>query len=295
MQNTTNIRARKASKSQKPGSFGYVCRRIRKNKGAMVGIVVILLLVVICFTSPLYMQDYEKIDILNQYARPSWEHPFGCDEVGRDIMARVFYGVRYTLFIGIFSVAISATLGILLGAFSGYIGGKVDNLIMRFLDLFQAFPDLLLAIALSAVFGTGLDKCVLAIGIAGIPGYARLMRANILTVRSQEYIEAAISNNCSQLRIIMRHAIPNAIAPLFVQISMSIASAGITSSSLSFIGLGVKPPTPEWGAMLSSARGFIRQYPHMVLIPGLFIVVTVVSFNLIGDALRDALDPKLKQ
>lgn len=295
MQKTTIQKARKASKSQKPGSFGYVCRRIRKNKGAMVGIVVILLLIVICFTSPMYMQNYEQIDIMNQYAGPSWEHPFGCDEVGRDIMARVFYGVRYTLFIGIFSVAISATLGILLGAFSGYIGGKVDNLIMRFLDLFQAFPDLLLAIALSAVFGTGLDKSVLAIGIAGIPGYARLMRANILTVRSQEYIEAAISNNCSQLRIIMRHAIPNAIAPLFVQISMSIASAGITSSSLSFIGLGVKPPTPEWGAMLSSARGYIRQYPHMVLIPGLFIVITVVSFNLIGDALRDALDPKLKQ
>lgn len=286
---------KKETKSLKPGSLPYIWRSICRNPGAVIGMVVIALLIVICFTCPLYMQDYSMIDMESRYASPSLQHPFGCDELGRDIMSRIFYGVRYTLCIGLASVAVSAAAGILLGAVSGYVGGAVDNAIMRFLDIFQAFPDLLLAIALSAVLGTGLDKCILAIGIAGIPGYARLMRANILSIRGQEFIEAAVTNNCSQMRIILHHAIPNAISPLLVQISLSIASAGLTSSSLSFIGLGVQAPAPEWGAMLSTARGFIRQYPHMVLFPGVFIAITVICFNLIGDALRDALDPKLKK
>lgn len=285
----------KKAQSLKPGSLPYIWRNICKNPGAVAGMVVIGLLIVISITSPLYMPSYSAVDVSNRYALPSFQHLFGCDELGRDIMARVFYGVRYTLFIGLAAVAISASIGILFGAISGYFGGAIDNVIMRFLDIFQAFPELLLAIALSAVLGTGLDKCILAIGIAGIPSYARLMRANILSIRSQEFIEAAITNNCTQVRIILRHAIPNAISPLLVQISLSIASAGLASSSLSFIGLGVQPPEPEWGAMLSTARGFIRQYPHMVLFPGLFIAVTVICFNLIGDALRDALDPKLKK
>ena len=157
-----------------------------------------------------------------------------------------------------------------------------------------AFPQLLLAIAISAVLGTGFDKCIYALGISGIPHFARMMRANILTIRNQEFVEAATSITCSKPRIIIRHVIPNAIAPLIVEISMSIAAAGLSASSLSFIGLGVRPPTPEWGAMLASARNYIRLYPHMIMFPGLFIMLSVLSFNLIGDAIRDALDPKLK-
>jgi len=206
----------------------------------------------------------------------------------------VLYGARYTLSVGILSVLISATIGVAMGAIAGYFGGVADQVVMRLLDVMAAFPQLLLAIAISAVLGTGFDKCIYALGISGIPHFARMMRANILTIRNQEFVEAATSITCSKPRIIIRHVIPNAIAPLIVEISMSIAAAGLSASSLSFIGLGVRPPTPEWGAMLASARNYIRLYPHMIMFPGLFIMLSVLSFNLIGDAIRDALDPKLK-
>lgn len=230
----------------------------------------------------------------NRFTLPSMEHLLGCDEVGRDILSRILYGAKYTLSIGILSVAVSCILGVILGAVAGYFGGVADTLIMRFLDVFQAFPNILLAIAISAVLGTGFDKVIYAIGISGIPNFARMMRANILTVRNSEFIEAATSINCSTARIIIRHVIPNAISPLIVQVAMGIASAALAASGLSFLGFGVQAPTPEWGAMLASARGYMRDYPHMVIIPGLFIMLTVLSFNLVGDAIRDALDPKLR-
>lgn len=282
-------------KNLKPGSIPYVWNHIKKNKGAMAGVIIIALMVVLSLLSTYIIPyDMNEMDMANQFATPSLAHPFGCDELGRDILVRVLYGARYTLSIGILSVAISASIGIVLGAIAGYFGGIVDSIIMRVLDIFQAFPQLLLAILFSAVFGVGLDKAVLALGVAGIPGYARLIRANILTIRGMEYIEAASSINCSKARIIAKHVIPNAISPLIVQISMSIASAGLSAASLSFLGLGVQPPTPEWGAMLANARQYIRNYPHMVTIPGCFIAASVLCFNLIGDAIRDALDPKLR-
>ena len=165
---------------------------------------------------------------------------------------------------------------------------------MRFLDVFQAFPTLVLAMAFCAVFGTGVDKCILALGITGIPGFARLMRANILRIRTMEYIEAAATINCPTWKVIASHIIPNAVSPIIVEIAMSISRNGLASSSLSFLGLGVQPPKPEWGAMLAASRSYIRDYPHMVIIPGIFIVITVLSFNLLGDAFRDALDPNFK-
>ena len=279
----------------KPGSLRYIWKRISRNPGAMIGLCAIVLILALSLLSPyIFKYDYSKIRMSSRYETPSWEHPFGCDELGRDIMSRVFFGARYTMSIGLFSVLISASFGIVFGAIAGYFGGRTDAVIMRLLDVFSAFPRLLLAIALSAVLGVGLDKCIIAIGIAGIPHYARMMRANILSIRGQEYVEAATSINCSTTRIIARHVVPNAISPLIVQISMSIAGAGLLASSLSFIGLGVQPPKPEWGAMLASARNHIRDFPHMVIIPGVFIMITVLSFNLIGDSLRDALDPKLK-
>jgi ABC-type dipeptide/oligopeptide/nickel transport system permease subunit len=279
----------------KPGSLRYIWKKISHNAGAMTGIIAMVVIIAASFLSPYILKHhYSDFDIANQYAKPSLDHLLGCDELGRDILARVLYGARYTLSIGFLSVFISAGFGIVLGSIAGFFENIADSIIMRFLDVFQAFPQMLLAITLSAVLGAGLDKCILALGISGIPNFARMTRANILTIRNLEYIEAASSINCSQIRIIRRHVLPNAISPLIVQISMSIASAGLAASSLSFIGLGVRPPNPEWGAMLASARNHIRDYPHMVIIPGIFIMITVLSFNLIGDAIRDALDPKLK-
>ncbi|MGN0293053.1 MAG: ABC transporter permease [Lachnospiraceae bacterium] len=284
-----------AVRSVKPGSFAYIWRRIRKNPGAMLGLIFVISLFAVSFISPYICRyDYQEIIMKNRFALPSLEHLLGCDEVGRDILSRIFYGAKYTLSIGILSTIVSCVFGVILGAIAGYFGGIVDTLIMRALDVFQAFPNILLAIAISAVLGRGFDKVIYAIGISGIPNFARMMRANILTVRNSEFIEAATSINCSTLRIIIHHVIPNAISPLIVQVAMSIASSALAASGLSFLGFGVQAPTPEWGAMLASARGYMRDYPHMVIIPGLFIMLTVLSFNLVGDAIRDALDPKLR-
>ena len=277
------------------GSALYVWQKIIENPLACCSVIVLAVLIILSIISPFLLKyDYSSIDMTCKYMTPNAKHLFGCDELGRDILARILFGARYTLSVGFLSVFISATLGIALGAIAGYFGGVADQVVMRFLDIMAAFPQLLLAIAISAVLGTGFDKCIYALGVSGIPHFARMMRANILTIRGQEFVEAATSINCSKLRIIVKHVIPNAIAPLIVEVSMSIAGAGLAASSLSFIGLGVQPPAPEWGAMLASARNYIRLYPHMIMFPGIFIMLSVLSFNLIGDSIRDALDPKLK-
>lgn len=283
------------TKANKPGSLAYVCKKIRKNPGALIGFVVVCSLLILSFLSPYIVKyDYKTIDIKSAYATPSREHPLGCDEVGRDILARILYGARYTMGIGIIATAFSCVLGVMIGAAAGYLGGWIDGLLMRILDIFQSFPGILLAIAIAAVLGPGFDKIIIALGVARVPTFARMMRANILTIRNSEYIEAAQSINCSTGRIVLQHVIPNALSPLIVQVAMGISGAGLQASALSFLGFGVQAPTPEWGAMLATARQFIRVYPHMVVIPGVFIMAMVLSFNLIGDAVRDALDPKLR-
>ncbi len=284
----------KIDKSKQPGSLPYIWKGVRKNKGAMAGIIIICVIILLCIISPLIMHDYSLVDMRNQFATPSLAHPFGCDQLGRDIMSRIFYGARYTLSIGVGAVAFSAVFGIMIGAIAGYFGGKIESVIMYIMDILQSFPGLVSAIAVATVLGTGLVNSIIAIGISFMPAFVRLMRANILTIRGAEYIEAATTIRCKTPRIIFKHLIPNAISPIIVQISMSIAQAGLTASTLSFLGLGVKEPAPEWGSMISSARGYIRQSPHMVIIPGLFIMITLLSLNLIGDAIRDALDPKLR-
>ncbi len=280
----------------KNSQLATVMKRMSHHQGAIIGAVALTALIILSiFSTQITGYSIDKIDIMNAFASPSMEHLFGTDDLGRDILTRLLYGTRYTLSIGIFSTAIAASVGIVIGAIAGYFGGLFDSIFMRLLDIIQAFPNMLLAIALSAVFGVGFDKAILALGVAGIPAFARLMRASILTVRGMEYVEAATSINGSHLRIITKHVIPNAISPLIVQITLSIATSGLAASALSFIGLGVQPPTPEWGAMLSAGRNFIRDYPHLVLFPGFAIMLSVLSLNLIGDALRDALDPKLKK
>lgn len=286
---------RRPQESLKPGSMKYVWRSVSHNKGAMAGMILMAIVIVLCILSLVICPfPYDKVTMADAYQTPNLTHLFGTDSMGRDLLSRVLYGARYTLIIGITATVVSAVLGILMGAVAGYFGGFVDSCLMRFLDIFQAFPTLILAMAFCAIFGSGVDKCIWALGITGIPGFARLMRANILRIVNMEYIEASKTINCPTWKIILNHIIPNAISPIIVEIAMTISRNGLTSSSLSFLGMGVQEPKPEWGAMLSQARDFMRDYPHMVIIPGLFIVVTVLSFNLIGDAFRDALDPKFK-
>ena len=261
----------------------------------MVGLVIIVVMIILALLAPyISPYPYEAADFKNRYATPSAEHWFGTDELGRDIFSRLLYGSRYSLRIGLISVAISAIGGIFFGALAGYFGGAVDNIIMRLLDVLQAMPGIVLAIAISAALGPGLTNSVIALSISSIPAYARMTRASILNVRKMEYLEAATSINCSNARIIWKHVLPNALSPLIVQATMGIAGAIMGAAMLSFIGLGVQPPTPEWGAMLSAGRSYLRDYPHLCIFPGVMIMMAVLSLNMLGDGLRDALDPKLK-
>lgn len=270
--------------------------RMKRNRLAMVGLVIIIILVITAiFADYIAPYGYAEQNLANQYQSPNAEHWFGTDELGRDIFSRVVYGSRVSLRVGFISVSISMTIGVAIGAITGYYGGKIDNILMRFIDIVQALPDILLAIAIMAALGPGLTNLMVAVGIAAIPGYARLVRSSVLSLRDQEFVEAARANGSSDARIILKHIIPNCMAPIIVQATLGVAYAIINAAGLSFIGLGLEPPTPEWGAMLSGGRAYIRDYPHMTLFPGLAIVLTILALNLLGDGLRDALDPKLKR
>ena len=284
-----------AGKKRRNSQFWLTLGRLKRNHLAMVGLVIIVVMIILALLAPyISPYPYEAADFKNRYATPSAEHWFGTDELGRDIFSRLLYGSRYSLRIGLISVAISAIGGIFFGAIAGYFGGAVDNIIMRLLDVLQAMPGIVLAIAISAALGPGLTNSVIALSISAIPGYARMTRASILNVRKMEYLEAATSINCSNARIIWKHVLPNALSPLIVQATMGIAGAIMGAAMLSFIGLGVQPPTPEWGAMLSAGRNYLRDYPHLCIFPGVMIMMAVLSLNMLGDGLRDALDPKLK-
>lgn len=284
-----------AKKAKSTSQFAMILKRLRRNKSAMVGLYIIIFLVVVAIISPwITPYRYDQTNLKNTFSPPSWEHPFGTDDLGRDILSRIMYGGRYSLRIGIIAVGAAAIAGIIIGSIAGYFGGWVDLVLMRLLDIIQAVPGLVLSIAVSAVLGAGFSNCILALAIGLVAGYARLIRASILNVRKMEYLEAAVLINASNFRIIVKHILPNAISPLIVSATMGVATAILVAASLSFIGLGVQPPTPEWGAMLSAGRNYIRQYPHLVIFPGITIMVAVLSLNMLGDGLRDALDPKLK-
>ncbi len=292
---TKTVTIGKKRSKEKESMFRITMRRLFKNKLAVAGLIIIVLMILISVFAPLIAPyGFEEQDSYNTLQQPSWEHPFGTDDLGRDILSRIIYGGRNSLSIGIISVFFSAVIGITLGSVSGYYGGKVDMVIMRVLDVLQAMPAILLAITISATLGPGFSNCIIALCISQIPGFARMARASCLNVQGMEYVEAATSINARDFRIIFKHVLPNAISPIFVQATMSVATAILTSASLSFIGLGVQPPDAEWGAMLSGGRNFIRNAPHIVMFPGLTIVLTVLSLNMLGDGLRDALDPRLK-
>ena len=283
------------ARRRKEGQFTQVLRRLSKNTSAMIGLVLILLLILTAVFAPwITPYDYTKMDIKAKYAGSSLQHLFGCDELGRDIFSRCIYGARASLSLGLLASLVSTLVGVVLGSLVGYFGGWVDTVIMRLLDILQAIPGMLLSIAISAALGSGFGNTIIALSIGGIPMTVRLLRGSILTVRKQEYIEAAEKINCSKFRVITAHILPNSIAPLIVSVTMGIGNTILQAASLSYIGLGVQPPTPEWGAMLSAGKGVVMKYPHLCLFPGLCIMVVVLAFNMLGDGLRDAMDPKLK-
>ena len=287
---------RQEGTEKKKSQFAAVMKRLAKNKMAVVGaIVVVLLVLVAIFADFIAPYDYAQQDFMALLQGPSREHLLGTDNLGRDILSRLIYGARLSLQLGIFSVILAAILGGILGSIAGYYGGMADNLLMRFLDIYQSVPGLVMCVAMAAAFGSGVDKSILAIGITTMAGYARMMRSSILTIKGTEYIEAARAVKGSDLHIIVKHIIPNAISPMIVQMTMGIGGAILLGSMLGFVGLGVPAPAPEWGTMLADGRAYMRDYGYMVLFPGIAIIITVLAFNLLGDGLRDALDPKLRR
>ncbi len=284
------------AKVKKKSEFMRILKQMSYNKLAIFGAVVFIIELVLVILAPIIAPyGYADMDMTAAYQGPSLAHLCGTDDLGRDIFSRLLYGGRYSITMGIFSIGISLTIGIIIGSIAGYFGGQADNIIMRFLDIIQSLPGMLLTIVISAVLGSGYLNTILALSVNGIPGQARMLRAQMLRVRDSEYIEAAESINCSKFRIIVQHLIPNSFSPLIVQATMGVANMIIMAAGLSFIGLGVQPPASEWGAMLSGSRQFIRSSPHMVIFPGLAIAITILALNLMGDGLRDALDPKLKR
>ncbi|MDR0839098.1 MAG: ABC transporter permease [Oscillospiraceae bacterium] len=272
-----------------------IWRQLKKSKITVISMIVLVVILLVAIFAPLLAPHTYEVSFPDRALEgPSRDFPLGTDRIGRCVLSRLLYGARQSLAMGVFSVTISTLIGVFLGAVAGYFGGLSDGLIMRILDVFQGIPMFLLTVTLAAVLGPSLQNAIIAIGITMIPGNARLIRASILSVREMEYIEAAKSIDASSARIIIKHIIPNSIAPVLVSFTMAMGGAVLSGAGLSFIGLGVQPPIPEWGAMISEGRNFMRAAPQLALYPGICVMITVIAFNMLGDGLRDALDPRLK-
>ena len=280
---------------KKVSRLGEVWKQLRRNKVAVASLIIIILVVLVAvFAEYIAPYPYNLQFTSRPLEGPSKEFLLGTDRLGRDILSRIIYGSRSSLLLGFGAVAISTTLGVIIGAIAGYYGGWTDNILMRMLDIYQSIPMFLMCLVIAAVLGASLRNAVIAIGLAGIAGSARLLRASILGVREMEYIEAAKSINARSGRIILRHILPNAIAPLIVNVTMGIGLCIMSGAALSFVGLGTQAPAAEWGAMIADARNYMRTNATLAIYPGICIIITVLSFNLLGDGLRDALDPRLK-
>lgn len=268
-------------------------KRLRKQRLALVGGGTLVLLVAVALLAPLLApQDPLAQDLYGRLQPPSLEHPFGTDDFGRDILSRIIYGARISLRIGIVAIAAALAVGTVLGLWAGYLGGVVDTLIMRVMDLLLAFPSILLAIAVVAVTGPGIDNAIMAVSVVLIPQFARLVRSSVLSVREMAYVEAARALGAGQVRVLFVSVLPNCMAPIIVQTTLSLGTAILDAAGLSFLGLGAQPPTPEWGAMLAGGRELLLEAPWVMTFPGLAIFAVVLALNLFGDGLRDALDPK---
>lgn len=271
-------------------------KRLIKKNSVIIGGSVIILLFISALAAPL-LTKYEPYDVKieNRLQPPSTEHFFGTDQLGRDVFSRVVYGTRISLRVGIISVTISLIIGTFLGIVAGFFGKRIDNSIMALNDVLLAFPGLLLAIAIVGVLGPGLTNVMIAVGIGGIPDYIRVARNQTLSIKNLEYVQAAVSIGAGKPRILFYHILPNIVAPILIMAAMGIAGAILASAALSFIGLGAQPPSPEWGAMLSIGRSNIREAWWLATFPGIAITITVLAINILGDGLRDALDPRLKE
>ena len=271
--------------------------KLCRNKSAMVGLVVIVLVVLIAVFGPMIMKtDPAKMDLINTYAKPGFEgHILGTDANGRDLLARLVHGARVSFLVAVGGMAVGAVIGILIGLVSGYCGGAVDAVFMRIMDGMSAFPFTLLALMLMTVLGSGISNVILAIGIASVPGYARMTRGQVLMVKNEEYIKAVKALGAGNARILFRHLLPNVVSELIVYATLNVASAILTEASLSFLGMGITPPDVSWGSILQDGQECIQTAGHIATFSGICILVTVLGFNLLGDGIRDVLDPKMKK
>jgi peptide/nickel transport system permease protein len=269
--------------------------QFRRSQVGLVGAVLVLVFVIVAVLAPV-LSPYDPVatDFAEVLTPPSAKHLFGTDDIGRDILSRVVYGSRVSLQAGLFTVAVALSIGLPLGLIAGYLGGRVDNVLMRALEVVLSFPGLVLALGITAVLGPKLIHALFAIGVVFVPNFARLIRAQVLSVKEHDFVAAARALGASDRRLVILHILPNCLAPLLVQSSFSVAFGILTESALSFLGMGTQPPTPSWGIMLSMGRGYLEQAPWLGAFPGAAIFLTVLGFNLLGDGIRDALDPRLK-
>lgn len=291
---TMQIRRKKVKKRSQLKALWF---QYKKNRLAMFGLVLLLIMVITALVAGFFL-DYNS-QVIGQNIRdrlqwPSAAHWFGTDQYGRDLFARIIWGSRISLFVGFFTVGIAMTVGSLIGAFAGYYGGRVDNVLMRFMDVFLAMPGTIMAVAIVGALGPGIINVLMAMSLCRIPQFARIVRSAIITIRGQEFVEAARCCGSRNLRIIFRHILPNAIGPIVVQATIGMATTILGVAGLSFIGLGIEAPLPEWGSMLSEAKSQMMYQPYLMIFPGIAIILAVLALNLIGDGLRDALDPRMK-
>lgn len=289
-----NATANVSFKKQRQGK--EIWRRFRKSKPAMLGLTIFLIIVILICIAPVFgsYEEALELNIMEKLQPPSAEHIFGTDQYGRDVFLRVVHGGKYSLIIGISTSLISMLFGCLFGAVAGYFGGKVDDVIMRIMDMFSAIPTIMLALAIVSALGSNVTNMVIALSISRIPGFTRIVRSSALGIADQEYVEASRAGGSSNLHTMMKHILPNCLGPIIVQTTMNVSLMIVQTASMSFLGLGIIPPTPEWGAMISEAKAFIRTEPYLIMFPGAFLVLISMAINLLGDGLRDALDPKLK-
>ncbi|MBD5393169.1 MAG: ABC transporter permease [Lachnospiraceae bacterium] len=283
-------------KRKKESQLLSILKRLARNKLSVAGGIILLIIILGAVFAPLIAPySYDAMDAQHILEKPSRLHICGTDNLGRDIFSRLLYGARYSLALGFVSVIVSQFFGVIIGSVVGYYGGVLEDAVMRVLDVIQSIPGTLLTITVATVFGSGFGNTILALAISHIPGSARNTRALVLSVRKNEYLEAADACNCSDIRKIVTHILPNIISYMIVSFITATAYTILQAASLSYIGLGVQPPTPEWGALLTSARDYMRDYTYMLIFPCIFIALTVLSLNLLGDGLRDAMDPKMKR
>ena len=290
--------ASEPKKYKRRSQIAEVWHRLKKNKGAVIGLVVFTIIVLIALFSG-FIFDYETQVIGNNVAErlqsQNPNHWFGTDEMGRDLFVRVLYGARYSLAIGFVSTMVSLLIGLIFGSIAGFKGGLTENIIMRITDIFYSLPSILLAIAVISALGQSVLNLMIAVGVSNAAAFCRVCRASVLTERDKDYVEAARAIGLTETQIILKHVLPNSLSPIIVQTTTRVAGAIISAAGLSVLGLGVPLPNPEWGALLSAGRGFLRDYGYMVIAPGVAIMITVLAVNIFGDGLRDAIDPKLKK